>query len=474
MLNDSGLRPGGGTGRGPRSRGLAAKLFGDPSSVGLEHRIFCGIAFLAFCAGVFATIQNLLIGTSMLMVASAVVSGVAGGIGYWLARRMRRWRLLLVPSFVFFLVLFWACWATQAGSNGTIGYFFFLLVCYQVVFFKGARKIVSLVLTAATIVALLLVEYLVPTAILPYATPLQRFADVAFSLPLCLFMLAIFIHIVYGEYQRERKAKDELLRQTTAEKDRVERSMRQKQRLLTVVSHDIANALTILQGDISLIRISGRTDPSICTSSRMSSLERMSYACGNIAEIISSVRMMEAVEQGLIQFSPRAVDLQAVFRNAEVLFAERLAKRRICIQFPELTGENRFVMADAKILANHVFNNLISNAIKFSYPDSSIVVTVSREADSTMIRVSDRGMGMPPELVANLFDLDAMTTRPGTDGEPGTGFGLRTVKNFIDLFGGQIEISSAAETMRPDDHGTSVGIRLKSGPVASGSPPPGL
>jgi signal transduction histidine kinase len=144
------------------------------------------------------------------------------------------------------------------------------------------------------------------------------------------------------------------------------------------------------------------------------------------------------------------------------------------IQFPELTDENRFVMADPKILANHVFNNLISNAIKFSYPDSSIVVTVSREADSTMIRVSDRGMGMPPELVANLFDLDAMTTRPGTDGEPGTGFGLRTVKNFIDLFGGQIEISSAAETMRPDDHGTSVGIRLKSGPVASGSPPPGL
>jgi len=444
---------------GPRSRALAARLLGDPSSVGLEHRIFCGIMLLAVVTGLLATVQSLLLGTSMLMVASGIVSGVAGGVGYWLGCRMRRWRLLLAPIFVFFLVLFSASWVTQAGSKGTIGYYFFLLVCYQVVFFKGIRKIVSLLLTAATIVTLLLVEYVVPTDILPYATPLQRFADVAFSLPLCLLMLAIFINIVYGQYQIERNAKDELLRMMTAEKDRVERSMRQKQRLLTVVSHDIANALTVLQGDISLARISKQPESPISQPT----LERMTYACGNIAEIISSVRMMEAVEQGLIQFSPRAVDLKTVFKNAEVLFAERLAKRRIHIEFPELSAQNRFVMADAKILANHVFNNLVSNAIKFSYPDSRIVVTVGREADRTTIRISDRGIGMPPELVASLFDLDAMTTRPGTDGEPGTGFGMRTVKNFIDLFGGQIEISSTDESMRPDDHGTTVGIRLASG-----------
>jgi len=451
---------------GPRSRALFAKLFGDPSRVGLEHRIFSGIMFLALLAGVFATIQNLLIGTPPRMVASGVVSGVAGVIGYWLARRMRRWRLLVAPVFVFFLLLLSACWITQAGSNGTLGYYFYLLVCFVVVFFKGGRKIALLVLTAATIVALLLVEYLVPSAILPYASPAQRFADVAFSLPLCLLMLAIFIHIVYGEYQRERGAKDELLRMVTAEKERVEHSMRQKQRLLTAVSHDIANALTVLQCEISLVRSPLQAESParrpILDRPILDRIDRMDYACGNIAEIIGSVRMMQAVEQGLMQFSPRCVDLRAVFKNAEVLFAERLAKRRMHIQFPELTDENRFVMADPKILANHVFNNLISNAIKFSYPDSSIVVTVDRQAEYTTIRVTDRGIGMPPELVASLFDLDAMTMRPGTDGEPGTGFGMRTVKSFMDLFGGQVEVSSTAESPRLDEHGTTVGIRLKS------------
>jgi signal transduction histidine kinase len=133
------------------------------------------------------------------------------------------------------------------------------------------------------------------------------------------------------------------------------------------------------------------------------------------------------------------------------------------IEFPALTDENRFVMADPKILANQVFNNLISNAIKFSYPDSNIVVTATRESEVTTLRVADQGIGMPPELMARLFDLDAKTTRPGTDGEPGTGFGIRTVKSFVDLFGGEIEMSSRAEDLHPHDHGTTVSLRLKSG-----------
>ena len=446
----------------PWPRAVAAKLLGDPSSVDLEHRVLGGIMLLVSATGLLATIQNVLIGASMFMFASTVVSAIAGAAGYWVARRTRHWRVLLVTVFAFFLVLLAVSWITQAGSNGTIGYYFFLLVLYVVVFFKGAGKIVSLVLTSVTIVLLLLIEYLVPSAILPYATPQQRFADVAFSLLLCLLVVATFIHIVYGEYQRERNAKDELLRMMTAEKDRVEQSMRQKQRLLTVVCHDIANALTVLQGEISLVRFYRQPVQSF----NPATLDRMDYACSNIGEIINSVRMMEAVEQGLVQFSPKPVDLRTVFRNAEVLFAEHLAKRRLRIEFPELADENRFVMADRKILANHVFNNLISNAIKFSYPDSHIVVTVTRESDSTIIRVADRGIGMPPELVARLFDLDAKTTRPGTDGEPGTGFGMRTVKNFIDLFGGQIEVSSKAENLCPDDHGTTVAIRLKSGSTA--------
>jgi signal transduction histidine kinase len=272
-------------------------------------------------------------------------------------------------------------------------------------------------------------------------------------------MSAAMIYLVYREYQRERAAKEIVLALVTAEKERVERGMLEKQRLLTVVSHDIANALTVLQGELSLARVAARDEH----AKPCLDLERMAFACTNIDEIISSVRMMEALEQGRVTFRAKPVDLSAVFEYAEVIFGKRLAHRRMRFEFPALTDEVRFVMAEPRILANQVFGNLVSNAIKFSYPESSIAVTVSRQNGETTIRVRDHGIGIPPALLPSLFDLEANTTRTGTDGEPGTGFGLRTVKHFVDLFGGRLDITSRSEKEYPDDHGTTVEVRLKSG-----------
>jgi signal transduction histidine kinase len=137
------------------------------------------------------------------------------------------------------------------------------------------------------------------------------------------------------------------------------------------------------------------------------------------------------------------------------------------IEFPQLTERTRFVLAEPVIFANQVFNNLISNAIKFSYPGSAIIVKISPESDTTAIAISDQGIGMPAELVARLFDLEAKTTRPGTNGEPGTGFGMRTAKNFIDLFGGRLEIESRPEGGPMADHGTTVSVFLKSAELAA-------
>jgi signal transduction histidine kinase len=282
---------------------------------------------------------------------------------------------------------------------------------------------------------------------------------VALAIPVCLFMAAAVIHLVYREYHRERQAKDAVLAMVTAEKERVERAMREKQRLLTVVSHDIANALTVLQNELSLTRFAGHPKQ----PTHVLDLDRMAYACANIDQIISSVRMLEALEQGRTSFSTKRVDLASVFEYAEVIFGKRLERRRMRFAFPTLTAETRFVMAEPRILANQVFGNLLSNAIKFSYPDSTITLSVTRQGDETVVGVIDRGIGIPTDWLGDLFTLEAKTTRTGTDGEPGTGFGLRTVKHFVELFGGRLVIASRAEDESPDDHGTTVEVRLKSG-----------
>lgn len=448
----------------PRSSSSAvfAKIFGNPATLDIEHRVLNGIMLLALMTGTLSVLINILIGAPDRVVIASIVGLLGASLGYWVARRVRRWRLFLAPLFLLFLAVLAFSWITQAGSIGTIGYFFFLITCYAIILFKKLGRLLSLGSIATTITTLLLIEHYHSPAILPYATSTERFIDVVFSLPLCLFVTATIIYVVFRESQRERQAKDELLRLVTEEKEHVEQSMREKQRLLTIVCHDIANALTVLQGDIELIRHPHPTQP----ASPPSRFDRMHYACNNIGEIIASVRTIEAVEQGSIPFHLKSVDLREVFKNTEIIFSERLSQQRMRIEFPELADDVRFVMAEPRILANQVFNNLISNAIKFSYPGSTIVVTVSRQVSDIVLCVTDHGIGMPAALVGKLFDLDAMTTRPGTDGEPGTGFGMRTVKNFVDLFGGRLEITSRAENEYPTNHGTTVCVHLKGEPTA--------
>jgi signal transduction histidine kinase len=437
---------------------IAIRMVGDPEKVGLEYRVLCGLLLLSGLTGIASTIMNLILGAAPWMVAATVVCGAAGLVGYLIARNTRHWRLLKTPLFIVFIGLLAFSWIAEAGSQGSIGYFFVLVVCYAIVLFEGVGRIISLATLLITLAALLVIEYYYPAAILPFASPGQRFGDLAFVIPFCLVMTAATIHVIHREYRRERAAREQALKLVTAEKERVERAMREKQRLLTVVSHDIANALTVVRGEVSLARFAQRSDH----HAHALDLDRMDYACANIDEIISSVGLMEAMEQGRLPFHPEPVDLKAVFKTAEVIFRERLLQRRMRIVFPELADETRFVLAEPRILANQVFGNLFSNAIKFSRPDSTIAVTATRQENQTTVRVADHGIGIPPDLLAKLFDPEAKTSRPGTAGEPGTGFGLRTVKHFVELFGGQIEITSRAEGEHSDEHGTTVVIRLAS------------
>jgi len=95
------------------------------------------------------------------------------------------------------------------------------------------------------------------------------------------------------------------------------------------------------------------------------------------------------------------------------------------------------VYCDADMI-NTVIRNLISNAIKFSESNTKITVVVNNYKDDTnsdkylLITVKDQGIGIPQNVVQNLFQIDSDFTTKGTNDEVGTGLGLILVKDFID------------------------------------------
>ena len=96
---------------------------------------------------------------------------------------------------------------------------------------------------------------------------------------------------------------------------------------------------------------------------------------------------------------------------------------------------------DASVVSM-VLQNLLGNAVKYSYPDGEISVTTEQREDRIWVAVADNGMGIAEKKLEKLFNY-MTTSSKGVGGETGTGIGLFVSKQFIDKIGGEITIESA-------------------------------
>ena len=124
--------------------------------------------------------------------------------------------------------------------------------------------------------------------------------------------------------------------------------------------------------------------------------------------------------------------------------------------------EAEFAADFAQNWSTTVINNVVSNAIKFSRPKSEITVQSQALDKFTVISVSDEGIGIPKAILDSLFAMNKSTSRPGTKGEKGTGFGMPLVKKYMELFGGDIIVDSKCQEDFPQDSGKTIKLKFKS------------
>jgi two-component system sensor histidine kinase/response regulator len=97
-------------------------------------------------------------------------------------------------------------------------------------------------------------------------------------------------------------------------------------------------------------------------------------------------------------------------------------------------------------LISVVIRNLVSNALKFTPHGGSIAISANHQMENSKIRlivkVSDTGTGMPPEIIDNLINRSVHFTTYGTDNEKGSGLGFQLCKEFVALNSGHIWIES--------------------------------
>lgn len=236
----------------------------------------------------------------------------------------------------------------------------------------------------------------------------------------------------------------------TKKNNELERSKELTENLIRILAHDINNPLSVL-------RFYGPYLNSNPEKIDQTIAERIDKCSEDIQRITESVTIWISHRDGKMQLNPELISPDELCKHLEISFEEKLKNKNLKIKF-HLNHNNKHFLADRSATFYQVFNNIISNAIKFSHENSEIVLTInSKEKDMEFI-IRDYGIGIPSDLCDKVFSPFSVTNRRGTKNEKGTGFGLPIVGTIVKNLNGSIKIQNAKDYFNAEERGTIITI----------------
>jgi PAS domain S-box-containing protein len=241
---------------------------------------------------------------------------------------------------------------------------------------------------------------------------------------------------VDGSFQdiNEQKKAEEALKRSEL---RLKELNATKDKFFSIIAHDLRSPFNSFLGMTQIMT----TDlPSLSTTQLQEITISMSKSASNLHRLLENLLQWSQVQNETMPFSPEPLNLSDSLKFSLELMAEAARIKEVSIE-AKIPG-NLIVFADSNMLQT-VLRNLISNSVKFTRKGGKVSVSARSIDDrSVAISVQDTGIGMSEELADSLFRIDVKSSRPGTEGEPGTGLGLLLCREFVEKHGGTIRADS--------------------------------
>lgn len=210
-----------------------------------------------------------------------------------------------------------------------------------------------------------------------------------------------------------------------------------KSRLLGMAAHDLRNPLGVIRGYSQLLKMGQMGEVNEKQDNVLARIERN---CNHMIDLIDDLLDISAIESGKLSLEFEDVNL-ADFFNEILQYSRDLAEsKEIEINLNMASDLPRIRMDPDRIA--QVVNNLISNAVKYSYPRSEIKIDVCKIDAGIEISVKDQGQGIPEDEIPLLFKGYSRGSAKPTAGEKSTGLGLAIVNNIIKAHGGKLKLIS--------------------------------
>lgn len=206
-----------------------------------------------------------------------------------------------------------------------------------------------------------------------------------------------------------------------------------KNQFLGMAAHDLRNPIGIvLQYSEFLLN----ETKSLLSGSQTEMLKRITDSSNFMLRLLNDLLDISKIESGKLELSLFLTDF-VPFAERNILLNQVLAeKKQIKLIF---RGEEHLpsLMIDPPKI-EQVLNNLISNAVKYSFPNTVVEISVSQRGEDMIVSVRDEGQGIPEKEASKLFQAFQTTSVKSTAGEKSTGLGLMITKKIITGHQGKI------------------------------------
>jgi len=414
-------------------------LIGNSAVFPLETRIFHSISIgLVVLAAVYAP-YNFFEGLYVASISAALIATF-----FYFQYYSSRFRGKPHSNTVFALtgiLVFSVNYFSNSGINGSTDLIWpsYLLLVLAISSYR--QHLLWVIIYIVAFFALHLVEYYYPALVKhPFDLGRGQFIDRVTAFPMPVITIAIIIIFIRKSYDKERTAAEEKAatielrnEQILRQKDQLEQSNAEKNKLLSIISHDMRTPFNNIQGYLHLLNEIKMDGPERLVVER----ELLNITDQTI-EMLSNLlywsrSQMEGTTVDLVE-----ADLLAIL-NKTIEIEKTLATKK-SIELNCRIDAGITVVADANML-QLVIRNVINNAIKFTPQGGSINVDAWVLTSECRITVTDNGIGVDQSKKDTLFSMTSGSTF-GTDNEKGVGLGLPLCKEFMERQGGRIDFES--------------------------------
>lgn len=233
-----------------------------------------------------------------------------------------------------------------------------------------------------------------------------------------------------------------------AAEEQLREEARYKDEFLAMLGHELRNPLVPIRNAAEVLQHVDSSDKRVAWVR-----EVLVRQVGHITRLVDDLLDISLISRGAMQLRFEPVDLKLVIQRA-IESVEPLVQRRHHRLRCALPSEPAWVDGDA-IRLGQVFENLLTNAAKYTQDGGEISIGLVVDGDVAVVRLRDNGLGMSADILPRIFGLFVQDARAADRSQGGLGIGLALVRHLVELHRGTIDVSSAGV-----DQGSEFAVRL--------------